>query len=288
MTSAQLVMVIAAFIPIVLPGSPTFATGSSNDSKGTMIIWNVGQGLWVTWVLPDACLHFDAGGERAPWKKLRSACRNRRNILHFSHWDWDHIGLAAQLAKHVSSVCIRDLPLGPRSPAKERFLSKIPVCEDVVSTCGGSGVTEIFSGIAAKKKAKKISSNETSRVYLIDGRWRSALLPGDSVSGAEKIWAEAPALRNQISRIGLLVLGHHGSRTSTSSFLLERLPRLRQAVASARKSRYGHPHEIIRSRLHRRGVALLSTEDWGTLIWPLPSIAGCDLTCEQDRRECRR
>jgi competence protein ComEC len=67
----------------------------------------------------------------------------------------------------------------------------------------------------------------------------------------------------------ILVLGHHGSRTSTSSLLLDHLPRLTAAVSSARFRKYGHPHARVRRDLAKRHIPLLRTEEWGNLHFEL-------------------
>jgi len=110
--------------------------------------------------------------------------------------------------------------------------------------------------------------NLLSRVYLIRGFKRSILIPGDSPAPAEKIWLPQllPILNGQ--PIEVLILGHHGSYTSTSEDLLQKLsPKV--GIASARKRRYGHPHKIIEKRLRDYEASILSTEFWGTFIFQL-------------------
>jgi competence protein ComEC len=83
----------------------------------------------------------------------------------------------------------------------------------------------------------------------------------------EKIWLRARALAGAGPR--WLVLGHHGSRTSTSEALLTHLSGLKQALASSRMARFGHPHAEVRTACRKHGVALISTEAWGHVILEL-------------------
>ncbi|MBK7961611.1 MAG: hypothetical protein IPK04_10715 [Bdellovibrionales bacterium] len=78
----------------------------------------------------------------------------------------------------------------------------------------------------------------------------------------EKIWA-ANLTNLETKQIKVLILGHHGSKTSTSEALLQRLPRLKFAIATARESRYGHPHFVVLNRLRQHRIPILRTEDWG-------------------------
>ena len=55
------------------------------------IVWNVGQGQWVSYIDIDKCYHFDAGGEFFDKRKFQKHCKNKYNAFSFSHWDWDHI-----------------------------------------------------------------------------------------------------------------------------------------------------------------------------------------------------
>lgn len=134
------------------------------------------------------------------------------------------------------------------------------------------------------------SANAASRVFMIENR---VLLPGDSIASEEKKWG----LFVRKHPITLLVLGHHGSRTSTSEALLKNLPHLKQAIASARREVYGHPHKTVLKRLKKNGVAVIATEDWGSLHWELPrpkiidrKDGTQDSSCERQARSthCRR
>ena len=108
------------------------------------------------------------------------------------------------------------------------------------------------------KKSKK-NPNELSKVFTWN---KKVLLPGDSLAKNELYWSKKLAKM----KIEVLILGHHGSATSTSNRLLKKLPLLRLAIASARKNRFGHPHPDVYNRLTRKGVPLISTEKWGNII----------------------
>ncbi len=216
-----------------------------------VIVWNVGQGLWVTAATPTACLHFDAGGEKKYFLKnlpsLEKLCRHLPNIFSFSHWDLDHISFVGGFYKKGFKGCLLHTPNGSTiSQRKREWLNLYPKChENVVA------IKEI------KFPYNEKISNESSRVFTF-GRF---ILPGDSTIQNEKHWAPQVGLApNQI-----LILGHHGSRTSTGSFLLTQLTGLKTAVASANLKRYGHPHKEVQIRLKKQGVSLLRNEHWGNI-----------------------
>lgn len=222
------------------------STPLADERPNQIIIWNVGQGQWVTVARSNLCVHFDLGGEFAPWKSITELCRRRQNALLISHWDWDHVSFAPRLSRILPNHCLALRPLGPASLKKTRAVDSMAKCE----------LPNLPFTVWSPKRGR--DSNSLSHVVL----WWDILIPGDSGRTEETLWVRE--LKN-LERVKLLILGHHGSRTSTSSELLFRLPQLKQAVASSRKARYGHPHPEVLRALEERKIPLLSTEDWGTL-----------------------
>jgi competence protein ComEC len=220
-----------------------------------VIIWNVGQGLWVTIVATRSCTHIDMGGEKIDWNKLLAACgRKISNQAVFSHWDLDHISFAEKASKKLSGFCVATPPRGPSTPDKLRIFSRFPHCASVADD-----VSELK--FDPKVKARSRSANDFSRIYA----GHSTLFAGDSTAKQERIWSKLVAKFSA----KFLILGHHGSHTSTSTRLLNLLPRLRLAIASARKKRYGHPHRSVVENLKNHGVVTLSTEQWNNIVLEL-------------------
>ncbi|MDG0816105.1 ComEC/Rec2 family competence protein [Bdellovibrio svalbardensis] len=238
------------FIGVVLLISLSASPLRRDSLSNYMVIWNVGQGQWVTAVREKECLHFDVGGEFFPWKKLKALCKARENKIFLSHWDWDHIG---GLAKWPSwSSCLALPPSGKSSKRKMKMLERFSGCantENVIQQWSPSNIKSLKD------------TNSASHVV----EYQQFLMPGDSPRTQEKIWRT----NSWIGKARVLVLGHHGSRTSTSTELLDNLPHLQMAVASARWARYHHPHAETESLLKQHHIALLRTEDWGNLWFEL-------------------
>ncbi|AHI06330.1 hydrolase [Bdellovibrio bacteriovorus W] len=227
---------------ILLSATPT----AHFPSLTGQVVWNVGQGQWFTAITEGHCYHFDAGGEKVPWRKIHYHCALRRNIVFLSHWDWDHISFLKRL-RTFKNVCLAQSPLGKSSKYKLRLIASIKPCTDSHAPLTWS-------------PSRYRNPNEASHVFLFQN-W---LLPGDSPKKQENIWSQ----KLPLSRVRFLLLGHHGSRTSTSENLLQKLPSLSVAIASARHQRHGHPHVQVRGRLRIQQISLLRTEDWGN-IWHL-------------------
>ncbi len=214
-----------------------------------LIIWDVGQGQLATFSTSKTCQHFDAGGEFLPIKSIKRECLYKKNRLFLSHWDHDHISFSLKLKHALKNLCLMEGPGGNSSEKKKRIIRRLPLCSN-----RSSNVKVIHDGSTPQRYSEK--SNYRSKVYEIE----NILIPGDSPSKMEKIWASPILLE-----VKILILGHHGSQTSTSKYLLNQLKNLRLALSSSRRSRYGHPHPKVKERLNKISVPLLSTSEWGTL-----------------------
>lgn len=219
--------------------------------QANFIVWNVGQGSWATFIDASNCVHFDMGGEVFPTQVL-NLCSNKLNSLFLSHTDWDHISFIKRFKNNVAFFCL----VYPTTSIK--FLNKIKRCPQL-----HGAVKKIYSGNSAKSK------NASSIVYLVENQ---VLLPGDSPISEEKTW-----LKKLKKPTPILILGHHGSATSTSVALLKRL-RPKLAVASARKKKYGHPHRKVARKLTRFRCPLIRTEEHGHIFMQIKSFENKDGT----------
>ena len=255
---AAQVRVIAMVIITVLLAPASDASASEQVSppqtSTELIVWNVGQGSWATLVTTETCSHFDVGGEFAPWRQILESCRTKRNEVSISHWDLDHIAFALAASKRLKNFCLRHRPLGEApTAARARVFESIPDCSDKSKL-----IKSVFDQADRMK-----TSNGRSQVFLSEG----VLFPGDSGTHEERIWSQSRAVKNA----AILIAGHHGSKTATSTQLLNALPQLRTVIVSSRIAKFGHPAQATRLRISKRRVPLLMTEDWGSLKLELSS-----------------
>ena len=220
-----------------------------------LVVWNVGQGQMVTYLTPKECIHFDMGGEEEnfPKKKLFKLCNKRQNVIYYSHWDWDHMGFSLLAKKMFPSICRAQISLAlPEKKYKKRMIQKIPVCNKKYN----SNVRELKNVYHHAQ-----TSNERSRIYIVKNK---VLIPGDSNKKMEKFWSHLLPKSIQI-----LIAGHHGSKTSSSSFLISKLPELKIVISSSRKKVYGHPHSEVVRRFKKKEILFISTEDFNHIRIPL-------------------
>lgn len=224
-----------------------------SDHRGDQfIIWNVGQGQWATYDTLETCYHFDVGGEHFPLKKIRQLCRHKHNEIYISHWDMDHMS-GLKFLNHWPQVCRRQDPLGRASAKKDQLLFHFKTCSEPANP----DIQKVFPFPDDQAKLPDIS-NARSFVFIVK-KW---LIPGDSRQEEEKIWS----LRLPTDISGL-VIGHHGSKTSSSLDLLRRLSQMRWAIASARWRKYKHPHPSVLQSFASQKKRVLRTEDWGNFYF---------------------
>jgi competence protein ComEC len=101
--------------------------------------------------------------------------------------------------------------------------------------------------------------NDLSLVTLVTWDRASVLLTGDASAEIERLLLDVLPPASE-SRLSVLKVGHHGSRTSTSSELVAHM-RPRVAVISAGDgNRFGHPHQAVMDRLDSAKVPTYRTD----------------------------
>ncbi|MGQ9724989.1 MAG: ComEC/Rec2 family competence protein, partial [Tepidimonas sp.] len=120
--------------------------------------------------------------------------------------------------------------------------------------------------------------NARSCVLLVGTGSNAALLPGDITQAEEAALLQAyPGLRT-----GLLVLAHHGSKTSTSAAWLDGTQPRAVVAQAGWRNRYGHPHPAVVERVRSRAAAWANTAECGAVSWH--SSAPERLECERRKR----
>jgi competence protein ComEC len=244
--------------------------------RGTMEVFllDVGQGDALVirsprgrWIVVDAgpkTESFDAGARTVlPFLRRRGA--GRVDLLVLTHPDMDHVGGAGAI--------LREFPVGRvldpgKAVGTDVFLEALLEAESsgVPWQVARGGDSLYVDGIALRvlwpPGEEDLGNNEASVVLELRFGAFSILLTGDAPSEVEE--ALLPALLSPEFQI--LKIGHHGSNTSTSPELLERLSPEVALISVGRRNRYGHPHSSVIQRLEASGVEIFRTDEDGTVI----------------------
>ena len=243
---------------------------------GTMevVLLDVGQGDALAirsprgrWILVDAgpkTESFDAGARTVlPFLRRRGA--GKVDLLVLTHPDMDHVGGAGAI--------LREFPVGRvldpgKAVGTDVFLEALEGAESggvpwqVVRGGDSLNVDGIAIRVLWPSGETFRDANEASVVLELRFGAFSILLTGDAPSEVEE--AFMPFLLSP--RFQILKVGHHGSTTSTSSELLERISPEVALVSVGRRNRYGHPHPSVIRRLEASGVEILRTDEDGSVI----------------------
>lgn len=102
-------------------------------------------------------------------------------------------------------------------------------------------------------------TNDTSVVLRITCAGSTALLTGDIPSTIEDILMDG----GQTITASVLKVGHHGSRSSTSSRWLGVVKPRVVVISAGKHNRYGHPHPTVIERLKANDVLIRRTDAEG-------------------------
>jgi len=224
---------------------------------------DVGQGLSLVVRTTRHAMVYDTGarfssrfdaGQAAVVPYLRQAGIRTLDMLVISHGDNDHIGGAGTL-------------VGEFPP--HRILTGVPD-RILGSVACRSGQRWIWDGvrfeILGPVEGHRFRGNNGSCVLAIGGPYGRILVPGDIGVRAERALMLD---RYDDLRADLLVVPHHGSKTSSSESFLDSVRPHTALLSAGYRNRYRHPHPEVMTRYRDREIAVLGSMESGALEWKM-------------------
>ncbi|MBI0327946.1 DNA internalization-related competence protein ComEC/Rec2 [Burkholderia plantarii] len=249
-----------ACLPFALPPSQAPPPGAF---RLTML--DVGQGLSAVVETARHVIVFDAGpgaesthaGERVVVPYLRSRGIRTLDTLMISHPDADHAGGAVAV---LEALRVRQLTGGlPRDNGLWRLARERGVRDRLVCAAGQrwrwDGVT--FAVLWPRGGPQAGPSNAQSCVLRVSAGGQAALLTGDIERGAEQ--ALLAGVRASLAA-DVLVVPHHGSRTSSSEPFVDAVAPRSAWFPLGYANPFGHPHPTVWARFVARGIALARSD----------------------------
>ena len=225
---------------------------------------DVGQGNAVLLRTARHSLLYDAGPRYSPESDaghrvlvpLLSQRNEKLDVLMLSHRDSDHTGGAlAVLAMQPQAVLWSSLEDGHplvQHPGHQR-------CE-AGRHWQWDGVR--FDVLHPQAGAAKQRPNALSCVLRVQGAGGSALLVGDIEAPQER-----ELLAQGLEPVDLLLVPHHGSKTSSSEAFVDALAPALALVQAGYRNRFGHPAPEVVQRYRARQVQLLTSVHCGAALW---------------------
>ncbi|MDP1900958.1 MAG: DNA internalization-related competence protein ComEC/Rec2 [Rubrivivax sp.] len=261
--------------PVARPPEGRFELVAADVGQGTAVLVRTRGHLLVFDAGPQYSPESDAGG-RVLLPLLRARGETRIAGLMLSHRDSDHVGGAAALLDALPvgglwSSLAPDHPLLARSVPQRRC--------DAGQRWEWDGVRfEVLHPLPGDH-AMALKSNALSCVLRVQGQGHSVLITADIEAAQEAalVQREGSALRSDV-----LLVPHHGSRTSSSAeFIAAVQPRV-AVVQAGYRSRFGHPMPDVVERYRARGIEVVRSDRCGA--WTLPATGQAYCEREVNRR----
>lgn len=245
------------------PGSPV-------DGKGKLqvIFIDVGQGASQLIITPTGkTLLIDAGNndqEQVMLNTLKRYGVTRLDIVIGTHPDADHIGGLDKVIDQLSIGKIYMPKVSSNTKTFESVLRSIQRKGLKVTTAKAGLTLNLDSGVQVNMIAplsRYEDINNNSAVVKVTYGKRSFLLTGDAEAESEKdMLASGANLRSDV-----LLVGHHGSKSSTSTAFLKKVNPQYAVIQSGKGNKYGHPTQTILKRLQKQGVKVYRNDTQGTV-----------------------
>lgn len=260
-----------------------FASSATGDGfeKSDITFVDVGQGSCIHIKTPrgknilidgGGNEHYDVGKKTLMPYLLKNGCASVDLAL-VTHLDTDHYGGIASLAKEGM---IEKLGTWRGNESLEEKIKKETclLAEDIVYLGKGDDirVEEDVSisilwpeeGEAGEEYAEE-SQNENSLVIMIEYAGVKALATGDIGEDTEEAIWESNAGRPEALACDIVAVPHHGSRYSSSDYLVDELAGLQYAVVQVGKNNYGHPTHEAMTKYRRIGARVLRNDRKGAI-----------------------
>jgi competence protein ComEC len=255
----------AALLPLFLVEPPSLPEG---DLRITVL--DVGQGLAVVAITRNHALLYDAGpafgpqidsGNRIIVPYLRAAGVRALSGMVVSHADSDHSGGANSVLQAVPvgwllSSLPGDHPLLAQAASPRR-------CEAGQRWQWDGVDFEVLHPAAENYAREKFRTNDRGCVVRISTAGASVLLTADIESKSERelLAGVSGKLHAQV-----LLVPHHGSRTSSSPQFVEQVNPDIALVAAGYRNRFGHPKDDVLDRYRALGSRIYRTDHDGALL----------------------
>lgn len=225
-----------------------------SENQLEITIWDVGQGLSVLLQTPSQNILYDTGTstatELALLPNLRALGINQLHHLILSHHDNDHDGGFNSLKQHI--------PIQQIWAGQPQFYPQATHCSQGINWQIDNITFEFLTPIATANQ----HDNEYSCILRVITQDQALLIMGDLSQKGEKNLIKK---YNEHLFSQILILGHHGSHSSSSSTFIHTVAPTWAIASSGYANPFKHPHPRVQNTLSAHQVKLLRTDTQGML-----------------------
>lgn len=280
-------LAVPLMLPLLWP-----ATVAPPEGAFEVLAADVGQGTAVLVQTRRHVLLFDAGpsysrqsdaGQRVLLPLLQALGHHRVERLMLSHRDTDHVGGALALLRGLPIDSLWSSVEASHPVLVEAQALGVPLQRcDAGQAWQWDGVHFEVLHPPPEDHARPLRPNAVScvvRVRSADGH-ASLLLAGDIEKAQEAalVRAHGAALASTV-----LMVPHHGSRTSSTAGFLEAVQPSVAVVQAGHHNRFGHPAPSVVQRYQDRGITVHSSPRCGAWRWRSDTPVEA-ATCERSLR----
>lgn len=262
---------------------PLFLAAPALLPQGTvrLAVLDVGQGLAVVAQTRYHALLYDAGpaygpqmdsGNRVVVPYLRAGGVRVLDGMIISHGDKDHIGGAASVLQAVPVARLWSSQGAARTVTTAGTQSWPCIAGE---RWRWDGVEfEMLHPGPAHYSREKLRSNDRSCVLRVSAGGASVLLTADIEQKTER-----ELLQTMPDKLParILLVPHHGSRTSSSAEFLAQVNPQIALLAAGYRNRFGHPKEDVLDRYRALGSRIFRTDLDGALIATITAEGGVEV-----------
>ena len=256
--------------PVERPAPGRFEALAADIGQGTAVLVRTQRHLLLYDAGPRYAAEADAG-QRVLLPLLQARGETRIDLLMLSHRDIDHVGGAASLLARLPVAALSSsLPDG--HPLRAVAAPHGRCAAGQAWTWDGVHFEVLHPldtdyGAAAKPNALSC----VLRVQAADGR--SLLLAGDIEAAQEAALLARRGVAGLRSQV--LLVPHHGSRTSSTQAFIEAVAPGTAVVQAGFGNRFGHPAAEVAVRYQGLGVVLLRSDACGAWHWRADGAMRC-------------
>ena len=229
-------------------------------------VLDVGQGQCILLQSAGNTFMVDCGGRRGEEaadiaaEQLLSQGITRIDGLILTHYDRDHAGGVQFLAEQIT---IERVYL-PRTEDADGCLQSVRnSCAELIDIDVDMTISFGDANIQIFPPKDAGSGNDSCAAVLFQRLKCDTLITGDMSAAAERQLLSDYDLPD----LEVLIVGHHGSRSSTCEELLEATAPDAAIISVGADNSYGHPTAEVLQRLEQAGCAVYRTDLHGTIIY---------------------
>lgn len=254
---------------VTLAASLLFHTLSFEAGGMSVAVLDVGQGQSVLIRAGDTLALVDCGGDgpdsagEVAANYIQDLGRSQLDLLVITHYHADHANGVLDLLERISVSAIALPDVEEDSPLRAGILEQVEQRQIPVQWIRRAVHLPMGRGaeLTLYPPMGYGETNELGLTALASAGEFDALLTGDMGAEVERILVRTV----QLPRVELMVVGHHGSDTSTSLQLLQAVQPELAVISVGAHNAYGHPEPAVLERLRAAGAEVYRTDEMGTV-----------------------